>query len=82
MTAILGSGRVFTPEVVLEFVSYNTIDDALPTFWLLIDAVAQILAKLLQFQNLTYFLTSWLTYLTFDLETLQTSVLSQDTCVG
>ena len=41
-----------------------------------IDAVAQILTKLLQFQNLTYFLTSWPTYLTFDLETLQTSVLS------
>ena len=39
---------------------------------LLIDAVAQILTKLLQFQNLTYFLTSWPTYLTFDLETLHT----------
>ena len=51
-------------------------------FELLIDAVAQILTKLLQFQNLTYFLTSWPTYLTFDLETLQTSVLSQDTSVG
>ena len=51
-------------------------------FELSIDAVAQILTKLFQFQNLTYFLTSWPTYLTFDLETLQTSVLSQDTSVG
>ena len=49
---------------------------------LLIDAVAQILTKLLQFQNLTYFLTSWPTYLTFDLETLQNSVLSLDITVG
>ena len=45
-------------------------------FELLIDAVAQILMKLLQFQNLTYFLISWPTNLTFDLETLQTFVLS------
>ena len=51
-------------------------------FELLIDAVAQILTKLLQFQNLTYFLASWPTYLPFDLGTLQTSVLSQDTSVG
>ena len=51
-------------------------------FELLIDAVAQILTKLLQFQNLTYFLTLWPTYLTFDIETLQTSGLSQDTSVG
>ena len=51
-------------------------------FELLIDAVAQILTKLLQFQNLAYFLTSWPTYLTFDIETLQTSALSQDTYVG
>ena len=51
-------------------------------FELLIDTVAQILTKILQFQNLTYFLTSWRTYVTFDLETLQTSVLSQDTSVG
>ena len=39
-------------------------------FDLLINAVAQVLTKLLQFQNLTYFLTSWPTYLTVDLETL------------
>ena len=51
-------------------------------FELVIDTVAQILTKLLQFQKLTYFLTPWHTYLTFDLETLQTSVLSQDTSVG
>ena len=51
-------------------------------FELLIDVVAQILTKLLQFQNLTYFLTSWPTYLTFDVETLQTSALSQDTSMG
>ena len=51
-------------------------------FDILIDAVAQILTKLLQFQRLTYFLTSWPTYLTFDLETLQTTVLSQDTSVS
>ena len=49
-----------------------------PTFELLVDAVAQILTKLLQFRSLTYFLTSWPTYLTFDLETQQTSVISQD----
>ena len=48
----------------------------------LIDTVAQILTKLLQFQNLTYFLISWPTYLTFDIETQQTSALSQDTSVG
>ena len=51
-------------------------------FELLIEAVAQIFTKLLQFQNLTYFLTLWPTYVTFDLETLQTSVLSQDTSVS
>ena len=51
-------------------------------FEILIDTVAQMLTKLLQFQLLTYFLTSWPTYLTFDLETLQTSVLIQDTSVS
>ena len=51
-------------------------------FEFLINTVAQISMKLLQFQNLTYFLTSWPTYLTFDLQTLQTAVLRQDTSVG
>ena len=53
-----------------------------PDFEFLIDAVTQILTTLWQFQKLSYFSSSWQTYLTFDLETLQTSVLSHDTSVG
>ena len=43
-------------------------------FELLIDVLAQILSELRQFQNLTYFCTSWPSYLTFDLVHLQDDV--------
>ena len=42
-----------------------------PTFEFLIDALAQILTELGQFQILAYFVTSWPNYLTFDLETVR-----------
>ena len=48
-------------------------------FELLIDALAQILAELWWFQNLTYFLTSWPNYLTFDLHNKWASSDDQDT---
>ena len=51
-------------------------------FELLIDAVAQISTELLQFQNLTYFFTSWLNYLTFDLHNKWVSSPYLDTRLG
>ena len=39
-------------------------------FELLIGVLAKKLTELLQFQNLTYFVTSWPSYLTYDLEKL------------
>ena len=42
---------------------------------LLFDVLAQILRELWLSQNLTYFLTSWPSYLTVDLQKLQGSVL-------
>ena len=46
-------------------------------FELLIDVLAQILSELRQFQNLTYFFTSWPSYLTFDQVNLQDDVQYQ-----
>ena len=51
-------------------------------FELLIDTVAQILTELWQFQNLTYFLTSWPNYLTFDLHNKWVSSHDQVTHLG
>ena len=51
-------------------------------FELLIDALAQILTELWWFQNLTYFLTSWPNYLTFDLHNKWVSSDDQDTHLG
>ena len=48
-------------------------------FELLINVLAQILTELRQFQNLTYFFTSWPSYLTFDLINLQDNVQYQAT---
>ena len=46
-------------------------------FELLIEVLAQILSELRQFKNLTYFFTSWPSYLTFDLVNLQDDVQYQ-----
>ena len=51
-------------------------------FELLIDVLAQILTELWWFQNLTYFLTSWPNYLTFDLHNKWVSSDDQDTHLG
>ena len=59
MAAIWGFGLVFKPEVVTCYALHVE---------LLFDVLAQILRELWLFQNLTYFLTSWPSYLTFDLK--------------
>ena len=46
-------------------------------FEVLFDVLAQILTELWLFQNLTYFFTSWPSYLTFDLGKLYSSVPDQ-----
>ena len=51
-------------------------------FELSVDDVAQILTALWQFQNLTYFLTSWPNYLTLDLHNKWVSSPYQYTCMG
>ena len=51
-------------------------------FELLFDVVAQKLTELWRFQNLTYFLTSWPDYLTFDLYDQWVSTHDQDTHLG
>ena len=47
--------------------------------YILIDVLAKKLTELWHFKNLTYFLTWWSSYLTFDLEKLYTSVPTKDT---
>ena len=49
---------------------------------LLVDALAQILTELRQFQNLTYFLTLWHSYLTFHLVHKRVSSPYRDTCLS
>ena len=51
-------------------------------FELLFNVLAKKLTELWRFQNLTYFLTSWPNYLTFDLENKWVSCPYQDTCLG
>ena len=51
-------------------------------FEFLIDALAQILTELGQFQILTYIVTAGPNYLTFDLQTVQVIVLGQTTYGG
>ena len=71
MAAILRPGRTFKPEVVPEFESYTKIGHAIFLhFDMLFDVLAQILTELWLFQNLTYFLISWPSYVTFDLQKL------------
>ena len=50
-------------------------------FDILFDVLAQILTELWLFQSLTYFLISWPSYVTFDLEKLLDFVLRQTTYV-
>ena len=50
-------------------------------FDILFDALAPILTELWLFQSLTYFLISWPSYVTFDLETLLGFVLRQTTYI-
>ena len=50
-------------------------------FEILFDVLAQIFTELWLFQNLTYFLISWPSYVTFDLQKLQHSVLRETTYV-
>ena len=45
----------------------------------MVDVLAQILTELWQFQDLTYFLTLWPSYLTFDQINLQDDVRYQAT---
>ena len=59
--------KFFVGSVIGNWVCYINSRMHYLHFELLIDTVAQILTELWQFQNLTYFLTSWPNYLIFDL---------------
>ena len=75
MAAILRSGSVFLRGSQSEswLQRLDSQSNSLH-FELLIDVLAQILSELRQFQNLTYFFTSWPSYLIFDLVNLQDDV--------
>ena len=74
--------NIFVGSVTGNWVRYIDSRVHYLHFELLIDAVAQILKELWQFQNLTYFLTSWPNYLTFDLDNKGVSSDDQDTHLG
>ena len=79
MAAILRSEQSFKPELVLEIEYDTTIGHAFP--YVLSFCSAQQLTELWQFQNLTYFFTSWPSYLTFDQQHLQADVTYKATYV-
>ena len=71
MAAILRSGRTFKPEVVAEVEPHIKIGHVISLhFEISFDVLAQILTDLWLFKNLTYFLISWLSHVTFDLQKL------------
>ena len=53
-----------------------------PHFDLSVDALAQTLKEVRQFQILTYFSTSWPSHLTFDFDKLQADVWIHSSYVG
>ena len=74
--------KFFVGKVTVNLVCYIDSQVHYLHFELLIDAVAQILTEWWQFQILTYFLTSWPNYLTFDLHNKWVSSDDQDTHLG
>ena len=60
----------FVGSVTGSWAPYQESQEHALHFELLIDVLAQKLTELCQFKNLTYFLTSWPSYLTFNLEKL------------
>ena len=72
MTKIWGLANFFVISVTGSLICYLDSQFNYLHFELLIDTVARKLTELWQFQNLTYFLTSWPSYLTY--------ILVQRTC--
>ena len=72
VTKIWGWANFFVISVKASQVCYLDSQSNFLRFEPLIDVVAQKLMELWQFQNLTYFLTSWPSYLTY--------ILVQRTC--
>ena len=64
------AANIFSKHVTGNWVCYVNSQEQFLNFELLIDVLAQKMTELWQFQNLIYLLTSWPSYLTFDLEKL------------
>ena len=64
------AANIFSKHVTGNWVYYVNSQEQFLNFELLIDVLAQKMTELWQFQNLIYLLTSWPSYLTFDLEKL------------
>ena len=64
------AANIFNKHVTGNWVCYVNSQEQFLNFELLIDVLAQKMTELWQFQNLIYLLTSWPSYLTFDLEKL------------
>ena len=67
LTKILSRQQIFVGSVTGSWVYHLDSHSTFLHFELLIDTIALKLTELWHFQNLTYFLTSWPRYLTFDL---------------
>ena len=72
MTKIWGEGNFFVISVTGSKVCYQEGQSNFLHFELLIDVLTEKLIELWYFQNLTYFVTSWPSYLTY--------ILVQRTC--
>ena len=70
LTKIWGHTNFFVISVTGSEVCYLDSQSAFLHFELMIDVLAKKLTELWHFQNLTYFLTSWPSYSTFDLKKL------------
>ena len=64
------AANIFNNHVTGNWVCYVNSQEQFLNFELLVDVLAQKMTELWQFQNLIYLLTSWPSYLTFDLEKL------------
>ena len=69
------AANIFNKHVTGNWVCYVNSQEQFLNFELLIDVLAKKMTELWQFQNVIYLLTSWPSYLTFDLEKLQGSSL-------
>ena len=76
---ILGSKRTLSSEVFQKSIYFLDSQEYSLRFELSRHALAYILTELWQFQDFTYFLPSWPSYLTYDLEKLETWSHDMDT---